>query len=87
MKIFLAILLACGLSGQVVYLPIHTAKDSINMEDIERLVLVQDTISAEELFLKKISDEALAKEEKRKVITNRILTVLVVILLVDKFVD
>ena len=75
-RIVLIMSLLCGLSGQVVYVAIQDTTQ----------VTVQDTISAEELFLREISDRALAKEEKRKVVTNRILTVLVVILLVDKFV-
>jgi len=43
------------------------------------------TVSAEELFLREISDKALAKEERRKEITNDFLMVAVIYLLVDKF--
>lgn len=76
-RIILSLLLVCSLCGQV-FVPIHN--DTTN-------VAVKDTISVEELYLKEISDKALAKEEKREKITNRVLTMLVVILLVDKFID
>ena len=72
MKIFLMILISCVLTfGQVEIITATAEQDT--------------TISEEELFLKEISDKALAKEEKREKITNRVLTMLVVILLVDKF--
>jgi len=74
-RIILSLLLVCSLSGQV-FVPIHNDTTT---------VAVKDSLSAEELYLKEISDKALAKEEKRKKITNRVLTTLVIILLVDKF--
>ena len=46
---------------------------------------VVDTISAEEQFLKDISDAALLKDEKRKEFKQDLLTIAVVYLLVDKF--
>ena len=46
---------------------------------------VVDTISAEEQFLKDISDKAFAKDERRKELKMDLLTVAVVYLLVDKF--
>ncbi len=60
LRIILSFLLVCGLSGQVVYVPMVTDTTAV------------DTVSAEELFLKKISDEALAKDEKRKKIYKAI---------------
>ncbi len=77
-RIILSLLLVCSLSGQVI-LPMH-------IEDTDTTtVAVKDSLSPEELFLKEISDKALAKEEKRKKITNKVLITLVIILLVDKF--
>ena len=73
MRLLLAILISCTLL----------------FSQVDSLTTIQDTVkvSEEELFLKKISDEALAKEEKKERITNRVLVTLVVILLVDKFID
>ena len=73
--------------GQVMTVPAHS--DDIGKTLFEVFSVEQDTviISKEELYLKEISDKALAKEEKREKITNRVLAVLVVILLVDKFVN
>ena len=80
MKIFLTLSLLCGLSGQgymtSAYVP--------NQQDTTQVTVI-DTISAEELFLKEISDKAIAKEERRDKITNDFLFVAVIYLLVDKF--
>ena len=77
MKILPIILLSCFLFGQVPFVP-------IGMNDSTE-VAIQDTISAEELFLQEIAKEALRKEARRKEITNDFLVVAVVYLLVDKF--
>ena len=80
MKIILTILISCTL--------IFSQTVPVTISDILTPV-AQDTtiISGEELFLKEISDKALAKEEKREKITNRVLVTLVVILLVDKLIN
>jgi len=89
-RIILTLSLLCVLSGQNNHEPLvrPLASDIINVDGVgfELDTTAVDTISAEELFLKEISDAALAKEAKKKVITNRILVVIIAILLVDKFV-
>ena len=66
LRIILSFLLVCSLSGQVVYVPMVTDTTAV------------DTVSVEELFLKKISDEALAKDEKRKKIYRKVAMTVVV---------
>ena len=79
MKLISAILISCFLlTGQNLVRPLAFPPDSIE-------VAVQDTISADELFLQEIAKEALRKEARRKEITNDFLIVAVVYLLVDKF--
>jgi len=69
------IFLSCSLMfGQVVYVAIQDTAQ----------VTVQDTASAEELFLQDIAKKALAKDERRKEITNDLLIIAVIYLLVDK---
>ena len=83
MKIFLTILISCVLTfGQWIDIGYLT-----NPVELDSIFVEQDTtiVSEAELFLKEISDKAIAKEEKREKITNKVLTMLVVILLVDKF--
>ncbi len=75
-RLIVSLLLVCSLNAQVFTV--------VGMQD-STTVAVKDSLSAEVLYLKEISDKALAKEEKREKITNRVLTMLVVILLVDKF--
>ena len=85
-RIILILSLLCVLNGQNVREPL--VRPLVNITGCGFLMdsTAVDTISAEELFLREISDAALAKEAKKKVITNRILVVIIAILLVDKFV-
>ena len=85
MKIFLTILVTCVLIlGQNINAENYELSGNYITEKIEA-----DTtyISEEELFLKKISDEALAKEEKRGKITNKILAIIIIYLLVDRIIN
>ena len=91
-RIILVLSLLCVLSGQNNHEPLVRPRANsimlVTPQNDTLYVTVPDTayISEEELFLREISDKALAKEEKRKVITNRILITIIAILLVDKFV-
>ena len=85
-RLILIFALIGGLGGQVM----SEIDTTVTVDAWEYFAITQvekDSISAEELYLKEISDKALAKEEKKEKITNRVLAVLVVILLVDKFVN
>jgi len=87
MKLILIMLLGCSLIfGQVVYLPINVSEiDTTEKYVIDNVPINTDTISAEELFLQDIAEQALAKEAKRKELTNDFLMIAVIYLLIDKF--
>ena len=85
MKIFLTILITCILIlGQNINAENYELSGNYITEKTEIDTIV---ISEEELFLKKISDEALAKEEKREKITNKILAIIIIYLLVDRIIN
>ena len=84
MKLILILSLLCMLNGQTRTL-VRPLADTTVVTWGELEATWEDTISAEELFLKEISDKALAKDERRKEITNDLLIIAVVYLLVDKF--
>ena len=79
-RLILSLSLLCILSGQNTHEPL--VRPLVNKTFTDTTVV--DSISAEELFLKEISDKAIAKDERRKKITNDLLIVAVVYLLVDK---
>jgi len=88
-RIILTLSLLCVLSGQNTHEPLvrPSTRDTTTVITWENLTQTwtDTTVSAEELFLREISDKALAKEERRKEITNDFLMVAVIYLLVDKF--
>ena len=84
-RIILTLSLLCVLSGQNNHEPLVRPLAIAVADTFNFNTTVVDTISAEELFLKEISDKALAKDERRKEITNDLLIIAVVYLLVDKF--
>ena len=87
MKIFLIILLAFSINAQdwEGETPVITKEGYYGWGEATNITEIDTTISEEEQFLKDISDEALAKDERRKKLTNDMLTVAVIYLLIDKF--
>jgi len=89
MKFILTIFLSCTLIfGQVVYAAIQdTSRTTGKKVPIVLHDTIKDTtISEEEQFLQEISDEAYAKDERRKELTNDLLIVAVIYLLIDKLI-